>query len=131
MVKSYLRESNIMQKPRIKISHKQGITIVELLDKNILKMDEATIDDISKSLFCLAEKDPPVKMLLSFARVEYCGSAMLGTLIRLAKRIVQGQGTLKLCFIKPSVYEIFVITKLNQILDIYEDEQTALNSFGG
>jgi len=118
-----------MPKSRIKVGHQQGITVVELLDENILKMDEAVINDISQSLFSLAEKNPPVKMLLSFARVEYVGSTILGTLIRLSKRIAQGKGTLKLCSIKPSIYEIFVITKLNQILDIYEDQQRALHSF--
>ena len=120
-----------MDNSRIKVSHKQGVCVVELLDENILKVEEAIINEISKSLLLVAEENAPVQMLLSFTRVKYLSSHMLATLIRLNKRIIEGKGTLKLCGMKPAIYEMFIITKLNQILDIYDDEQSALQSFGG
>ena len=72
-----------MEESRIKVSHNQGITVVELLDERVL--DEVTINDITESLFLLVEDDAPIKMLLSFSKVKFLSSSMLGTLVRLNK----------------------------------------------
>ena len=124
-----MRESNITEKHRIRVNYKQGVIVVKLLEENILKVDEAAVEEISNSLLWLAEKNAPAKMLLNFSRVEYLSSSMLGTLIRLKKRIVEGKGQFKLCCMHPAIYEMFKITQLNQILEIYEKEQEALGSF--
>ncbi|MFC1782770.1 STAS domain-containing protein [Planctomycetota bacterium] len=116
-----------MEKPKIKVSSDRGITVVALLDEEIL--NKTAIDDITKSLFSLVGDKPPVRVLLSFAAVKRLSSDMLGTLLRLTKRINENHGDLKLCSIIPPLYEMFAITKVNQIFDIYHDEETALNSF--
>jgi anti-sigma B factor antagonist len=50
-------------------------------------------------------------------------------LIRLNKRVAEKGGDLKLCCVIPMLYEIFAITKINKLFEIYDDEQTAINSF--
>ena len=116
-----------MEKPKIKVSNDRGITVVALLDEEILH--ETTINGIAKSLFLLVDDKPPVRMVLSFAAVKRLSSDMLGTLLRLTKRINENHGALKLRSIIPPLFEMFAITKVNQIFDIYHDEKTALNSF--
>ena len=113
--------------PKIDVNIENGITAVYLLDEEIL--DEPTINDIADALFCVAEENKPTKMVLSFVKVKHLSSSALGTLIRLNKRIGESGGTLRLCEIKPSLYEVFVITKLNKLFDIYEDEATAISTF--
>ena len=66
---------------------------------------------------------------LNFTNVNSFSSTLLGTLIRLSKRILEKGGAFKLCGINPSIYLVFTLTKLDQILDIYEDEEKAINSF--
>jgi anti-sigma B factor antagonist len=117
-------EKNI---PRIKVTQDNGVSIVELLDEEIL--DEGTISVISESLFAVVDDHAPVQLLLSFFRVKHLSSSALGTLIRLNKHIDETGGKLKLCEIKKNLYEIFSITKLNKLFDIYEDRDTALKSF--
>ena len=85
---------------------------------------------MAESLFSVVEDKAPVKMLLSFGRVKHLSSSAWGTLIRLSKRVDESGGTLKLCSIKQSLYEVFVITKLNKLFDICKDQETALSSFG-
>ena len=114
---------------RIEVIQKDGVTIVDLLDEEIL--DEATISTIANSLFSVVEDNSPVKMLLSFSKVKHLSSMALGTLIRLNKRAEENGGTLKLCEIRSSLYEIFVITKLNKLFDIYDSKTTAVASFSG
>lgn len=112
--------------PRIAVSREGSITIVELLDEEIL--EEATINDIAESLFSVVLENAPVRMVLCFGKVKHLSSSALGTLIRLNKRIDESGGTLKLCDIKPSLQEIFVITKLNRLFDIHENKEMALGS---
>ena len=115
------------QEPRIEVSRENGITLVDLLDEEVL--EEHVINDIAESLFAVVDESTPANMVLSFARVKHLSSSTLGVLIRLDKRVRESGGKLKLCDIKPVLYEIFVITKLNKLLDIYENEEMALNSF--
>ena len=115
-----------MEEPRIEINYSQGVTVVELLNEEIL--DEITIDKITESLFSLVSDDEPVRILLSFSRVKRLSSSMLSTLIRLSRRVRDKGGVLKLCGIGAALCEMFAITRVNKIFDIYEDEQSALSS---
>lgn len=116
-----------MPNEKINVKKSNGVIVVELLDEQIL--DELLIDRITTDIFDVIEKNKPVNMLLSFANVRYLSSSMLGVLIRLSKRATESGGTLKLCCIKPSLYEMFVITKLTRLFDIYDNEPLGLAGF--
>ena len=110
------------------ISETRGdVTIVSFLDKKIL--DEVHIQEIGEELFSMVEEKYKVKMLLNFENVEYLSSAALGKLITLNKRIKTENGQLKLCNIKENIYEVFRITKLNKIFEIYDSEEAAVSKF--
>ncbi|MBN2376089.1 MAG: STAS domain-containing protein [Sedimentisphaerales bacterium] len=113
---------------RIEVRHEGKAKIVELLDEEIL--DEITISEIAESLFSVLEEGSANQMVLSFARVKHLSSMALGTLIRLNKRAEEHGGKLKLCEIRKNLYEIFEITKLNKLFDIYESRDLAISSFG-
>ena len=113
---------------RVEVKQEGEVTILVLQDKEIL--DETTINDIADSLFSVVAEKGPIKMVLSFSRVKHLSSMALGTLIRLNKRVEENGGSLKLCEIAPALYEIFVITKLNKLFDIYERREEAVSSFG-
>jgi len=112
---------------RIEVCKEGDVTVVELQDEEIL--DDATINDIADSIFGVVADNPGLKLLVSFAKVKHLSSSALGTLIRLNKRVDESRGVLKLCLIKPALYEIFVITKLNKLFDIYDTREMALSSF--
>lgn len=115
------------QQPRIEVLQNGEITEVLLLDKDIL--DEVTISEISDSVLGVVEEKAPVKLLLNFQEVEHLSSSALGALIRINKRIEETQGAFRLSNIQPSLYEIFVITKLNKLFKIFDDAQSARESF--
>ena len=118
-----------MEKPIIKIRQHQGVTIVEFLDKDINILDEDTVNEINQYLFSLVADHSPVKLLLSFSNVNYFSSGLLGTFIRVSKKVLESGGAFKLCGINSSIWQMFTLTKLDQILDIYENEESAVNSF--
>ena len=103
------------------------VTIVRFVDRKIL--DEANIQELGAELFTLVEKEGRTKLLLNFSSVDFLSSAALGKLITLDKKVKAHGGKLKLTNIRPEIYEVFVITNLNKLFDIKEDEADALASF--
>jgi len=47
----------------------------------------------------------------------------------LDKKVKAHGGVLKLSNIRPEIYEVFPITRLNRLFEIMDDETDALNSF--
>ena len=68
-------------------------------------------------------------LLLNFEGVEFLSSAALGKLIKLDKTVKGAGGRLKLACIRPEIYEVFSITKLDQQFDIKADEAAAIAAF--
>jgi len=108
---------------------KEDVTIVQIRESNLLEMEERALNELAKSLFALVDERSPMKLVLSFTQVQYFSTSVLGMLVMLKKRVVESNSALKVCSIKPSLYEMLVLTKLNTILDIYKDEEAALASF--
>jgi anti-sigma B factor antagonist len=111
----------------LEVSEVGEVTVVRFVDRKIL--DEATIQEIGHELFHLVEEENRTKLLLNFAAVEFLSSAALGKLITLDKKVKAHGGKLKLTNIRPEIYEVFAITKLNKLFDIQDDETDALAAF--
>jgi anti-sigma B factor antagonist len=114
------------KQPRIRVDHRGDVCVVDLLDHEIL--DELTINEIAESLFAVVDEQAEVKLVLNFQEVTHLSSSALGTLIRLNKKIEEAKGLFRLCSIKESLYEIFVITRLNKVFTIHDDIDAAIKS---
>lgn len=112
---------------RVEVEDVGDVAVVRFVDKKIL--DEQNIQSIGEQLFELVEKEKRHKVLLDFSAVEYLSSAALGKLITLNKKIRAVTGQLRLCQIRPEIYEVFEITSLNKVFPIYKDQETALEAF--
>lgn len=105
----------------------QGVTVVQFTDAKIL--DQRNINLIGAELMELVEKGNLKRMLLSLENVHYLSSAVLGKLVSLQKALRMNGGTLKLCAIAPSIFEVFTITRLDKVFEIYATEAEAVASF--
>lgn len=112
---------------RIDVEEVGDVAIARFVDKKIL--DETNIQIIGNQLFGLVDEDGRQKIILDFANVEYLSSAALGKLITMDKKVKGAGGKLRLCSIRPEIYEVFAITKLNKLFDIREDPDKALEGF--
>ena len=115
------------QQQRLSVSEVGDVTVVRFVDQKIL--DEARIQQLGQELFNLVEVDGRSKILLNFSSVEFLSSAALGKLITLDKKVKAQGGGLKLSNIRPEIYEVFAITKLNKLFDIKDNEVDALAAF--
>lgn len=113
-------------KPRISVEYAGNATIVTFTDEKIL--EEKDIQALQESIMSVIEQAEQINMILDFCNVRFLSSAVLGLLIRISKKIYERDGKLKLCGINPKIYEIFKITRLTKIFDIYEDVEGASES---
>ncbi|UCE60700.1 MAG: STAS domain-containing protein [Phycisphaerales bacterium] len=113
--------------PHLSVSEFNGVKVVEFADRKIL--EELSIDEIGEELGKLVDDAGDVKVLLDFRNVEHLSSAALGMLIKLNKKIGDRGGKLKLSEITPQIYEVFKITRLNKLFEIYDTAGEAMTSF--
>ena len=112
---------------RIDVSKIGDVTVVKFLDKKIL--DETNIQELGVELIGLVEQDNRKSILLNFSHVEFLSSAALGKLITLDRKVKAAKGRLKMSNIRPEIFEVFQITKLNKVFDIRNDEAEAVAAF--
>ena len=103
------------------------MTCIEFVDRNIL--DEANIQQIGDEINALIDGQDQPKVLISFTNVDHLSSAALGTLITINNKIRGRDGQLRLAEIDPQIYEVFVITKLNKLFQIFDTSEQAIASF--
>jgi anti-sigma B factor antagonist len=114
------------QAPPLAVIQDKDIRIVEFTNNKIL--DEANIAEIGASLNGLIDENEGPRLVLDFANVDHLSSAALGMLINANNRVKQKNGQLRLTNIKPQIFEVFVITKLNKLFKIHPTRADALAS---
>jgi anti-sigma B factor antagonist len=112
---------------RLDVSEVGDVTVVRFRDHKIV--EDLNIQQLGQEIFHLVEVDNRAKLLLNFSSVDFLSSAALGKLITLDKKMKAHGGTLKFSNIRPEIYEVFAITKLNRLFDIRDDEADALAAF--
>ncbi len=104
-----------------------GVTVVSFVDSKIVT--DENIQEVGDQLYSLVEQEGHRQLLLNFGNVQYLSSAALGKLINLKKKVGTVKGKLKLCCIHPDLLEVFKITRLDQVFEIYDEEQAALDKY--
>ncbi len=70
-----------------------------------------------------------VWVLVNLSEVPYMDSAGLGVLVSGLKNTNRQNGDLRLWGLQPDVRNIFELTRLNKVFQIFEDEEAALASY--
>lgn len=110
--------------PQISVEYAADATIISFDDEKIL--EERDVRNLELSLFDVLKQSDGANLVLDFTNVKFMSSAVLGLLIKFSKRVYEGGMKMALCGISPKIYEIFKITRLTKIFDIYKDVDTAV-----
>jgi anti-sigma B factor antagonist len=110
-------------KPRISVRYAEEATIATLTDEKVL--EENDIRALQESIMSVVEQAERINLILDFQNVRFLSSAVLGLLIRVSKKVYERDGQLRLCNINPKIHEIFKITRLTKVFDIYPDIESA------
>lgn len=106
-------------KPGISVQYTENATVVTFMGEKIL--EEKEIKSLQESIMLVIEQSGHINLILDFGNVKFLSSAVLGLLLRVSKRIYERDSRLRLCNIDSKIYEIFKVTRLNKIFEIYPD----------
>ena len=112
---------------RLELSSEGDVTVIQFKDQKIL--DEADIQQLGTELSEVVSSGEHSKVLLNFEAVDFLSSAALGKLISVNKKANVADVGLKMCCIKPNLFEVFKLTNLDSVFDIRETQEEALSAF--
>lgn len=112
--------------PKISVEYFDNATVALLSDEKILGEDDITA--IEGSIMPLIEKSEGLNLIINFSSVRFLTSSALGLLIRISKRSYENNGNVLLCNIEPKIYQIFEITRLDNVFTIFDTQEQALKS---
>jgi len=73
-------------------------------------------------------EDGATVLVVDFSETRFIGSVGLGCLVSLLKRAAQCGAKVALCSLSPQVREIFEMTRLHRLFDIFESKEDAVAS---
>jgi anti-sigma B factor antagonist len=91
------------------------------------RIDTITSKDLEAKLKEANEKRKE-KMIINLAKVDYISSVGLRVLLAALKRQKQNQGSLPLVSLQPFVQNVFKITGLDMVFQIFPTEEAAFQS---
>ncbi len=105
--------------------HHGKVTVVDLSGKITIGDGDIKLREAVNGLLEEGRKS----ILLNMSGVSYMDSAGIGELVACYKRATEKGATLKLLNPTGKVQDLLVLTKLQEIFEIFRDEREALTSF--
>jgi anti-sigma B factor antagonist len=85
-------------------------------------------DELQSKIKELAEAGNK-RLLINLGQTTFMNSVSLGVLIAGHSNYAKREAKLKLCAVDKKIQNIFVVTKLSLVFDVYDEEPEALKSF--
>ena len=104
---------------------REGIVILELKGRITVGPEAGALREKVAGLIAAGERS----IVLDLSGVDYIDSTGLGALVMCATSLRRNHGNLKLLNPNRRNIELLVMTKLETVFEIFNDEQDAVNSF--
>jgi anti-sigma B factor antagonist len=107
------------------VRHHGKVTVVDLSGKVTIGEGDIKLRQAVGALLDEGRKH----VVLNLGGVSYMDSAGIGELVACYKRAAEKGASVKLLNPNGKVQDLLILTKLQEIFDIYQDEREALTSF--
>lgn len=111
---------------KAKTRHVDSVTVVDISGRITLGDDLSELRQLIRGLLSQGQKS----ILLNLEDVTYIDSSGIGELVSAFTTASNQGGQLKLLHLTKRVHDLLQITKLLTVFDVYDDEPTAIASFG-
>ncbi|HUF39190.1 MAG TPA: STAS domain-containing protein [Anaerolineales bacterium] len=110
----------------MQINHKNtgDVTVLEIVGS----VDALTAPQITTYIQGLVEAGS-LKLIADFGGVDYTSSAGLRVLLGAVKETRAGGGDFRLAAVRPEVLKVLTLSGFTNILKLYDDAETAVESF--
>jgi anti-sigma B factor antagonist len=109
------------------MKQRQVGSIVVLAPRGYLTGGDET-DELEQAIKALSESGNK-HLVINLGETQHLNSTALGVLISAHSNYVRRGGHMKLCSVDKRIENIFVITKLSMVFDVYPSEEQAIASF--
>jgi len=109
------------------MKQRQVGNVVVVSPKGYLTGGDET-DDLEQSIKALSEAGNK-NLVINLAETQHLNSTALGVLISAHSNYVRRGGQMKLASVDKRIENIFVITKLSLVFDVFPNEERAIASF--
>ena len=109
------------------VRRNDDITVVAFARGDII--DAAYIQDIEDEMARLVASVDPPSVVIDFERVRFLTSSALGILVGLRGQLHRRGGRLCIANVVDELLEVFLLTRLTKILDMYGTTEKAVASF--
>ncbi|OGF15262.1 MAG: hypothetical protein A2W00_06650 [Candidatus Eisenbacteria bacterium RBG_16_71_46] len=109
------------------MKQRQVGNVVVVSPKGYLTGGDET-DDLEQSIKALSEAGNK-NLVINLAETQHLNSTALGVLISAHSNYVRRGGQMKLASVDKRIENIFVITKLSLVFDVFPNEEQAIASF--
>ena len=106
------------------IQEKQGVTILSIVGRIVMGAD-AQLREAIDTLLASGRSN----VLIDFSQVTFMDSAGIGELVASHRTIKRFGGALKILSPSQKVQDSLTLTKLLPIFEIFDDKQTAVDSY--
>jgi anti-sigma B factor antagonist len=103
----------------------EGITVLDLAGRLVVSESLNTLRETVGLLL----REGHIKIAANLAGVDYIDSTGLGTLVICYTTLQKAGGALKLFSLNRRNLELMLLTKLSTVFELFNDEQSAINSF--
>ena len=115
-----------LAEPVIERKRINDVTVIRFMESSQLLAASLELTELSKAI--RVEND--TKVLIDLSKVSRIDSTGLGVLMNCYCHAIKNSGALKLLHPDASVKRVLSVTRIDSVLQTFEDENTALESFG-
>ena len=92
-------------------------------------LDQQTVDSIGEELQGIAQSTELTKILVDMNRIELMTSTMIGQFVTFNRKCDERGIDVRFCNLTSQIKDLFRITKLDEMFDISENREKAMESF--
>ena|SRR3569833_1512416 len=104
---------------------REGITLLDLKGRLVAGDEVGAFREKVEGL----AKEGPAKIILNMREVDFIDSLGLGTMVMCSSRLKKTGGVAKLSLLNRRNLELLLLTKIDTIFEVFDDETEAVNSF--
>jgi len=116
-----------MSETGLTISQVEGVTVVDFRNASIL--DAAAVEAVEAELYALVDEQQCTSILLDLSEVRFLASQMLGSLVALHKKAGDIGGRVVLCGLRPFLFRVFQMSRLDTALHFAPNVREGLKTF--